>query len=39
MGVKAKGMLRVCQGEISNFHIPGTPTISFQQKLYSLTET
>jgi len=25
-----KGMLRVCQGEQSNFRIPGIPTINFQ---------
>ena len=30
MGVKAEGMLRVCQGESINFRIPGIPTISFQ---------
>jgi len=35
MGVKAKGMLRVCQGESSNFLIIGIPSISFQSKLYS----
>ena len=34
-GVKAEGTLRVCQGESSNFRIPGIPTISFQFKLYS----
>jgi len=34
MGVKAKGTPRVCQGEKSNFHIPGIPTISFPYKLY-----
>ena len=28
--IKAKGMLRVCQGESSNIRIPGIPTISFQ---------
>ena len=34
MGAKAGGTLRACQGEQSDFHIPGIPTISFQSKLY-----
>ena len=28
-------MLGVYQGDLSNFRIPGIPTISFQKKLYS----
>ena len=35
MGVKAEGLLRVCEGESSNFCIPKIPTISFQYKIYS----